>query len=148
MKDDRLTKFLVLAFGLYQTGHLLSNLRGAFIFFGRGKLPFPALPPPGGFDPQLVSAYLDMAVMDSSVAVISLVFVWGYFTRKPWRLWLGSMTLTLSFYAGILFNLTAYQAGAWTGDNLILYLLINIGYLPVLILWIQVMRWSFKYLRE
>jgi hypothetical protein len=148
MRDDRLTKFFVLTFGLYQVGHLLSNLRGAFIFFGRGELPFPAMPPPGGFDPQLVSAYLDMAVMDSTVAVISLVFVWGYFTGKPWRLWLGSMTLTLSFYAGILFNLTVYQAGAWTGDNLILYLLINIIYLPVIVLWVQVLRWSFKYLRE
>lgn len=148
MKDDRLTRFLVLAFGLYQVGHLLSNLRGAFVFFGRGELPFPALPPPGGFEPQLVSAYLDMAVMDSINAVISLVFVWGYFTGKPWRLWLGSITLTLSFYAGILFNLTALQAGAWAGENLIAYLLINITYLPVVVLWIQVLRWSFKYLRE
>ena len=148
MKDDRLTKFLVLAFGLYQVGHLLSNLRGAFVFFGRGQLPFPALPPPDGFDPQLVSAYLDMAVMDSINAVVSLLFVWGYFTHKPWRLWLGSITLTLSVYAGILFNLTAYQAGAWTSENLTAYLLINITYLPVMVLWIQVLRWSFNYLRK
>lgn len=148
MKDDRLTKFLVLAFGLYQVGHLLSNLRGALIFFGRGELPFPALPPPDGFDPHLISAYLDMAVMDSINAVVSLVFVWGYFTGKPRRLWLGSITVTLSVYAAILFNLTAYQAGAWAGDNLTAYLLINIGYLPVIVLWVQVLRWSFKYLRE
>ena len=148
MKDDRLTKFFVLAFGLYQVGHLLSNLRGAFVFFGRGQLPFPALPPPGGFDSNLISTYLDMAVIDSFNAIISLVFVWGYFTRKPWRLWLGGITITLSVYAAILFNLTAYQAGAWTGDNLISYLLINITYLPVVALWVQVLRWGFKYLRE
>ena len=86
--------------------------------------------------------------MDSINALVSLVFVWGYFTRKPWRLWLGGITVTLSLYAAILFNLTAYQAGAWAGDNLTAYLLINLTYLPVVVLWVQVLRWSFKNLRE
>jgi hypothetical protein len=148
MKEDRVTKLLVLAFGLYQTAHLLSNIRGSFVFFGRGELPFPALPPAGGFDPHLIFAYVDMAFMDSFNALVSLVFVWGYFTGKPWRLWLGTITLTLSFYAGILFNLTAYQAGAWAGGNLPWYLLVNITYIPVAVLWVLVMRWGFLRLRE
>ncbi|HKJ26517.1 MAG TPA: hypothetical protein VJ965_02675 [Anaerolineales bacterium] len=148
MKDDKLTRALVLAFGLYQTAHLLSNIRGAFVYFGQGRLPFPALPPAGGFDPHLVTAYVDMAFMDSFNAMVSFVFIWGYFSRKPWRLWLGSITLTLSLYAGILFNLSAYQTGAWSGGNLPGYLLVNLTYIPVAVLWGIVMYWGFKYLRE
>jgi hypothetical protein len=148
MKDDRTTRLLVLAFGLYQTAHLLSNIRGAFVFFGRGELPFPALPPAGGFNPHLIAAYIDMAAMDSLNALASLVFVWSYFTQKSWRLWLGTITLTLSVYAGILFNLTDYQAGAWAGDNLFAYLLVNVTYLPVFALWLLVLYWGFQSLRE
>ena len=143
MKDDIVTRFLVASFALYQTGHLLSNIVGAFTFFRRGEIPFPALPPPGGFDPQLVSTYVDMAVMDSLNAVASLVFVWGYFSGKPWRLWLGAITLTLSVYAAVLFNLSTYQTGAWMGENLWSYLIINITYIPVVVLYIQVIRWGY-----
>lgn len=148
MKDDKFTKSLVLAFGLYQIAHLFSNFRGAFLYFGQGKLPFPAMPPAGGFDQHLINAYVDMAFMDSLNALVSLVFVWGYFTKKPWRLWLGGITLTLSVYAGILYNLSAFQAGAWAGDNLPGYLLVNITYLPVAVLWLLVLYWGFVQFRE
>ncbi len=144
MKDNRFTKFLVASFALYQTGHLVSNIIGAFTFFGKGEMPFPALPPPGGFDPHLVNSYIDMAVMDSLNAAASLVFVWGYFRHKPWRLWLGTITLTLSVYAAVLFNLTTFQAGAWMGDNLWKYVFINITYLPVLVLFVLVLRWGYQ----
>lgn len=148
MKDNNLTKFLVFAFGLYQVGHILSNIRGAFVFSATGQLAFPALPPPGGWSGDIYNLYIDMATMDTLNALVSLVFVWGYFARKPWRLWLGSVTITLSVYAAILFNLTAYQAGAWTGAHLWPYLLINLTYLPVVALYLQVLRWGWQELRE
>ncbi len=144
MKDNLLTRLLVASFGLYQLGHLLSNMRGAFVFYGAGELPFPALPPSGGFDPHLVNAYMDMAFMDSLNAAVSLVFVWGYFKDKPWRLWLGTINLTLSVYAAILFNLSAYQAGAWAGANLWTYVFINVTYIPVLILFVLVLAWGWR----
>jgi hypothetical protein len=144
MKDNRLTRLLVTAFGLYQLGHILSNIRGAFIFFDTGQIDFPALPPPGGWSVDMMNVFIDMASMDSLNAVASLIFVWAYFKKKPWRLWLGTLTLTLSVYAAILFNLSAYQAGAWVGGNLWSYILINITYLPVLILCGMVYYWGAK----
>jgi hypothetical protein len=59
-------------------------------------------------------------------------------------LWLGTVMTTLSFYAAILFNLSAYQAGAWVGENLWVYLFINITYIPVAVLWGKVMYWGYK----
>jgi hypothetical protein len=56
---------------------------------------------------------------------------------------LGTITLTLSVYAAFLFNLSTYQVGAWTGGNLWSYLIINITYIPVVVLFIQVLRWGY-----
>jgi len=148
MKDNRLTRVLVIAFGLYQLGHLLSNIRGAFLFFDGGQIGFPALPPLGGWSGDMVNVFSDMAIMDSLNAAASLVFVWAYFKKKPWRLWLGTVTLTLSVYAAILFNLSAYQAGAWAGGNLWPYIFINLTYLPVLALWGMVYDWGIKSLTD
>ena len=139
MKKDRVTQFLVVCFGLYQLGHLLSNIRAAFIFASSGAVAFPAVPPPGGWSADMVHVFMDMASMDTLNALASLVFVWAYFRGKPWHLWLGTITITLSFYAAILFNLSAYQAGAWVGGNLWVYLFINITYIPVVVLWGEVM---------
>jgi hypothetical protein len=148
MKDNKLTKFLVACFGLYQLGHLLSNIIGSFTFFSTGEIPFPALPPPGGWSADLRNVFVDMASMDTLNAAVSLVFVWGYYKRKQWRLWLGTITLTLSVYAAILFNLSAYQAGAWVGPNLWSYVFINVTYIPVVVLFGIVLVWGYKNLRE
>ena len=144
MKRDDLTQFLVIAFGLYQIGHIVSNIRAAFVYANIGSIMFPAMPPIGGWSVDMVNLYIDMASMDTLNALVSLVFVWGYFKEKPWSLWLGGMTLTLSFYAAILFNLTAYQAGAWTRPNLAVYLFINITYIPVVVLYGRVLRWGYQ----
>ncbi len=142
MKDDLFTRLLVTAFGLYQLGHFISNIRGAFLYFNTGIIAFPALPPPNGWSQDMAHVFVDMASMDTLNAVASLVFVWAYFQQKPWRLWLGTITLTLSVYAAILFNLSAYQAGAWVGDNLWSYILINVTYLPVIVLYGLVLSWG------
>lgn len=144
MKRDRFTKFLVVCFGLYQLSHMLSNFRAAWLYTTKGVVGFPALPPPGGWSLDMVHVYMDMASMDTLNAIASLVFVWAFFKAKPWHLWLGIVTLTLSFYAGILFNLTAYQAGAWVGGNLWFYLFINITYIPIAVLWVKVMVLGYK----
>lgn len=44
MKDNRLMRLLVIAFGLYQLGHLWSNIWRVFRFFDSGQIGFPALP--------------------------------------------------------------------------------------------------------
>ena len=142
MKDDKLTKFLVICFGLYQAGHLLTNINGAFLYFGQGLIPFPALPPAGGWSVDMKHVFVSMASMDSLNAIASFVFVWTFFKAKPWRLWLGTITLTLSFYAALLFNFITYQAGAWAGPNLWPYLMVNILYLPVVLLYVKVLGWG------
>lgn len=148
MKDNFFTRLLVTAFGLYQLGHLISNIRGAFIYFDTRAISFPALPPPSGWSSDMVHVFVDMASMDTLNAVASLIFVWAYFQQKPWRLWLGTITLTLSVYAAILFNLSAYQAGAWVGENLWSYILINVTYLPVVVLCGLVLSWGAKTLNQ
>jgi hypothetical protein len=144
MKHNTGTRFLVLSFGLYQACHILFNIRAGIIFTHSGLVGFPALPPAGGWSPDMLNVYIDMALMDTLNALLSLLFVWGYFRRQPWCIWLGTITVTLSFYAAILFNFTACQAGAWAGVNLWVYLFINITYLPVVILWILLLLQGYQ----
>ena len=148
MKDNPANRFLVLSFGLYQLCHILFNIRAGVILARSGVVSFPALPPPGGWSPDMLYVYTDMAIMDTLNALASLIFVWGFFQHKSWHIWLGTITVTLSLYAAILFNLTAFQAGAWAGDNLGAYLFINITYLPVFVLWVIVMVQGYRTLNS
>jgi hypothetical protein len=56
-------------------------------------LPFP--PPAEGWLPQTVHLLNGMAFSDLINAIVALIFVYGYFARAKWHLWLGTLTLTI-----------------------------------------------------
>ncbi len=134
-------RLLVAWYGLYQLGHIGVNLRG-LVRLGQGAIDFPALPPPGGWHPQVLPFFIAMASLDILIACLSLVFVLGYFRKATWRLWLGTFTLSLSIYAAALFNLATYANGAWIGPNLAGYLFINLTFLPVVGLFALIVWWG------
>lgn len=141
--DSPLIKFLVIWFGIYQTGHILSNIRAAFQIYAGGVADlFPALAPPSGWTSQAMNFFVAMATMDSANAFITIFFVIGFLRKVKWRIWLGTLNLTLSLYAALLFNYATYASGAWAGTNLPGYLLINVLYLPVLVLFMLFIRWN------
>lgn len=143
--DSKVVKSLVLWFGIYQLGHILSNIRAAFQLYSGGFTDlFPALPPPGGWTSQAMNFFVAMATMDSINAFLTIIFVIGFFRKAQWRGWMGMLNLTLSLYAALLFNYATYASGAWIGDNFPGYLLINVLYLPVLALFIMFINWNIK----
>ena len=141
--DSTLTKALVAWYGLYQLIHIGVNLRGLFQL-ARGGIDFPALPPPAGWTPQVIHFFTGMAGLDLLNAVLTLVFVVGYFRQTRWRWWLGTLTLTISMYAAVLFDYATIASGAWTGVNLPGYLFINVTFLPVVWLFGLVCVWGMK----
>lgn len=84
-----------------------------------------------------------MALTDLFNAFLTLVFVYGYFTRTKWRMWLGTLTLTISMYAAIVFTYGTIASGAWTG-NLLSYLWFYLLFIPVIILFILVSLWAVR----
>ena len=74
-------------------------------------------------------------------AILALVFVYGYFTKTQWSMWLGTMTLSISMYAAVVFTLGTIAMGAWAG-NLFGYLWSYILFIPVVILFILFGVWA------
>jgi len=133
--DHFWAKALVVWYGLYQAGHFVFN---ALYLLQPGTPPFP--PPAEGWLPQTVHFLNGMAASDLVNAVLSLVFVYGYFTRARWRMWLGTLTLTVSMYAAVVFTYGTVATGTWAG-NLLGYLWFYVPFLPVVALFILVNVW-------
>jgi hypothetical protein len=75
-------------------------------------------------------------------AFLALLFVRGYFRRARWRMWLGTVTLTISVYAAVLYNYWTIASGAWTHSNLLAYAVVNAGFVPVLLLFWLFCQWG------
>jgi hypothetical protein len=85
---------------------------------------------------------LIMGWVDLVGAFLALLFVRGYFRRTRWRMWLGTLTLTVSVYAALIFNYWSIASGAWIGRNLLAYAVINAGFVPVLVLFVLFCQWG------
>lgn len=133
---------LVIWFGIYQAFHIAVNGRALFEL-SAGHISFPAVPPAGGWSPQLLPFFEAMAALDLINAVLTLVFVYGFLRKRTWSFWLGTVTLTVAHYAALLFNYGTIAAGAWQ-ENVGAYLFINITFLPVVILFIRYCRRAFQ----
>jgi hypothetical protein len=95
-----------------------------------GEPPFH--PPPEGWLPQTVAFINGIAFADWVNSALSLVFAWGFFVARPWAAWLGTLCLTISMYAGLVFLWGAQASGA-QGLGLP-YLWVNLPFLPVVAL--------------
>jgi len=131
----RATRLLVAWYALFQLGHFVLN--GAYLL-NPGELPFH--PPPEGWHPQTVSFLTGMAVADWCNTILTGVFVWGYFQARSWAGWLGTLTLTVSVYAEIVFAWGTVAIGAnGLGTP---YLWVNLPFLPVLVLFATWCFWG------
>jgi hypothetical protein len=71
-----------------------------------------------------------MAAADLLNAVLSVVFVLGFLRGAGWSVWLGTVTLTISLYAAVVFTWGIVEAGAWRGLGSE-YLWVNVPFVPV-----------------
>ena len=140
--DDRLPRALVIWYGLYQGAHILVNTRGLYVIYSGGILDFPSPPPPSGWPTETIHMIVIIGWADLVGAILALVFVRGYLRRARWRMWLGTLTLTISVYAAVLYNYWTIASGAWIGSNVLAYAVVNAGFLPVLLLFGLFCRWG------
>jgi len=131
-----LCRGLVAWYGLFQLAHALHLGR---YLLNPGSPPFEA--PPEGWLSQTVAfvngmavAFVNgMAVADFLNALLTLVFVFGYFRGRAWSAWLGTLTLTVSIYAAVVFLWGAVESGALRGVGSE-YLWLNVPFVPVVVL--------------
>ncbi len=135
-KRSRLVQAAVLWYGLYQLVHVFVNVRGLWLLTQEQAIDFPAPPPPGGWSDQVLHFFTGMAAVDLGNALLALLFVYGYVRHRGWHRWLGTVTLTVSVYAALVFDYATWASGAWTSTNLPGYLLINVAFLPIVALFL------------
>lgn len=124
---SRTTHALVAWYGLYQLGHFFLN--GAYLL-DPGEPPFN--PPPEGWLPQTVSFLGGIAFADWLNTIATFGFVLGYFRGRHWVPWLGTLTLTISNYAALIFVWGTVASGA-KGLG-VPYLWVTLPFVPVVLL--------------
>ncbi|MGE5682382.1 MAG: hypothetical protein ACM34K_16055 [Bacillota bacterium] len=132
--NSSFTRVLVAWYGIFQIIHLVSLIRAAIALFQGGSFTFPALPPRNGWQPQAAYFLLGMGIIDTFNIIISLIFVYGYFTYARWRLTFGVLTLTVMMYSALIFAFGTIFTGAWK-DNFVSYTILLIAFIPVIILY-------------
>lgn len=138
---SRFVWLLVLWYGVYQALHIAVNVRGVWRMLQHRSLDFPAPPPPGGWSLQTQHFFIGMAFTDLVGSLLALLFVIGYLRHTRWWLGLGTVVLTISLYAALVFNYGTWAAGAWTSSGLWVYTVVNLTFLPVLVLAALIYRW-------
>jgi hypothetical protein len=98
--------------------------------------------PTGGWPAGTLAALIAMGVLDSLVAPISLVFVWGWFRRADWRRWLGGAVLAPVMLSALAFAVVTVPAGVWNMH--VAYSLEAILFVPVAALAILHGRWLIR----
>ena len=140
--DGKLARYLVAWYALYQAGHILVNTRGLYILHTGGTLDFPAPPPADGWAADVVHLMIAVGWLDLIGAVLTLYFALGYFRQAQWRYWLGTLCLTVSMYSFVLYTYWTAASGAWSGSNLGRYLVVDLAFLPILILFLLFAFWG------
>ena len=135
---------MVAWYGLYQAAHVLVNARGLYILYSGATLDFPAPPPPSGWPAETIHMMVIIGWVDLIGAFLALLFVRGYLRRARWRMWLGTLTLTISIYAAVVCDYWTIASGAWTGPNVLAYVIVNAGFLPVLLLFGLFCGWGIR----
>jgi len=142
--DGRVANLLVGYYALYQFVHIFVNVRGLYILMSGGVLDFPAPPPPEGWSPDVVNIGVAIGFADLTGAVIALVFAYGYFNGAAWRIWVGTVALTISLYAHAIYAYWPLASGALAGSNALAYLFVHVASLPILWLAVLVARWALR----
>jgi hypothetical protein len=134
--QSSLARALPIWYALFQTAQAVLNAR-----YLLNPVTLPFAPPPGGWVPQTVAFLNSAAVLDFVNALLAVVFVVGFLRRRHRSAWLGTLTLTVSIYAGATFIWGIVQAGAWEGIGRE-YLWVNVPFVPVVALFAAWSYWA------
>ena len=136
---DRRIKKLTIYYGFLQTVHMAFLLRAGRILLNSGRMPFPASPPVGGWDPQILPFFIGMGIADVIAAGIGFYFLYLILVKDTINVSLGIISLTTAFSSGLAFLIGTIASGAWNqhfGEYIILVLVS----IPLLLLYLSLLR--------
>jgi hypothetical protein len=130
---------LIAYYGILQSLHLVVLVRAGVILLLQGRFPFPILPPPGGWDAQVIPFMLGLGATDLVGILLGLCFVYralitGAFFRRQ-----GVISLTIFITGAVVFAIGTFPSGAWRAHPFV-YGLMAVLFTPTVILYIWLLR--------
>ena len=130
-KNSRGIKYLAGYYGILQTGHLILLIRAVLIVSRAGNLPFPALPPEGGWPLSSLPFLFGMGAADGIAILSGLFFVYQLLIKDQMKFLVGLVSLTIALSSGLVYLVGTLPSGAWT-EHLASYLIVVFIFSPIL----------------
>ncbi len=134
----RLRKFSCY-YAILQLCHLTLLTRAAFTYLSRSHIPFPALPPVGGWAIETIPFLLGMGAVDALAAGLAIYGGWILITRGEFLVNLWVISLNIALVSAIIFCFGTLPSGAW-GANPLGYGILAIVFAPLFVFYVCLMR--------
>ncbi|RLE05920.1 MAG: hypothetical protein DRJ13_01145 [Bacteroidetes bacterium] len=136
--DNKLFRYLVGFYGILQAMHLFFLGRAGYILLKTGRVPFPASPPPGGWNPAVLPFMMGMAAADVVAASLGIFFSSSLLIKKSFKPLVGIISLTIALSSAIVYLAGTLPAGAWD-HNPMSYLIVVLAFSPIVPLYFLLM---------
>jgi hypothetical protein len=130
---------LIAYYGILQSLHLVVLVRAGVILLLQGRFPFPILPPPGGWDPQIIPFMLGLGTTDLAGILLGLCFVYRSLIKGSFYRRQGVISLTIFITGAVVFAIGTLPSGAWAAHP-IPYGSMAVLFLPTAILYAWLLR--------
>jgi len=139
IKDNKWSRYLAGYYGFLQTMHIFFLGRAGLILMKTGRVPFPASPPPGGWDPAVLPFLMGMAAADVVAACLGIIFSYSFLIKKSFKPLVGIISLTIALSSAVVYLVGTLPAGAWS-HNPISYLIVVLAFSPIIPLYFLLVR--------
>lgn len=106
-------------------------------------MPFPILPPPGGWNNQVISFMLGLGITDSIAILLGIAFAYQACVKQKLNRRMGVISLTIFISGAIVFAIGTIPSGAWA-INPIAYGVMVMLFLPIPVLYHWLLRSNLK----
>ena len=139
LEENKVFRYLVGFYGFLQTMHLFFLGRAGYILLNTGNVPFPASPPPGGWDAVVIPFLMGMAAADVVAAGMGIYFAYSFINNGKFKPLAGVISLTIALSSAIVYLIGTLPSGAWV-HNPISYLIVILAFSPIVPLYILLVR--------
>ena len=139
LEENKVLRYLIGFYGVLQTMHLFFLGRAGYILLKTGNVPFPASPPPGGWDTEVIPFLMGMAAADVVAAGMGIYFAYSHISNGKFKPLAGVISLTIALSSAIVYLIGTLPAGAWV-HNPISYLIVILAFSPIVPLYILLVR--------
>ena len=139
LSNKPIIRTLIAYYGILQSLHLVVLLRAGVLLLLQDRLSFPILPPPGGWNPQVIPFMLGLGSTDIAGILLGLCFVFRALIKGASYRRLGVISLTIFITGAIVFAIGTFPSGAW-GAHPVAYGTMAVLFFPTVILYGWLLR--------